>query len=918
MPEASKSTRSSRAIRQSFLDFFVERRHTVVHSASLVPASDPTLLFTNSGMVQFKDVFLGTGTRPYARAVDSQKCMRVAGKHNDLDDVGRDNTHHTFFEMLGNWSFGDYYKAEAIPWAWQWLTDVWGLPKKALYATCFSDDQGDIPQDDEAAELWRQQPGFDPSHVAFFGRGDNFWEMADVGPCGPDSELHIDRGPAACDKPRLPGHVCRLNGDCQRFVELWNLVFIQYNRRGPTALEPLPKKHVDTGMGFERLVSVLQQVGGNYETDLFQPIIRSVQRRLGHDEADVRRLWTPYRVIADHGRAAAFLIADGVVPGNTGRNYVCRMIIRRAGRFGAKAGFNGPFLADVAQTVVEEYGEVYPELVRNQSAIERTITEEEERFQRTVDTGVARLETLLAELSAAGGARLDGQRAFDLYATYGLPLEISRDIARERGLEVDEAGFRQAMESHREASAGGSGGVTALDDTAALKQVFDAWRHEGRLPPQGVAYDPYGELERDTTVAGIVSGERAVETLDAGQTGALVLPHTSFYVAAGGQVSDTGRIQSKGNGHLSWTFIVEDMREPIAGLILHVGRAESGTVHLGDAARAAIDASRRWDIMRNHTATHLLHAALRTVLGEHARQAGSLVAPDRLRFDFTHGQPLTPEQMDEIQRLVTHAILANHPLAIVEKPRRQAEAEGAMALFGETYGEMVRTISIGGAPRFSYELCGGTHVPATGVIGPFVIVREESVGAGIRRIEALTGREAQAYLERADRTLHRLAERLETTPDRSEAQLEALLSQRKELEARIAQLERSAASARLRDVPEESIGPARLLVGLIPGCTADDLRELSDPFRGRHPTHAVLLGSDGDGKPVLIASLSADLAERGLSAVDWVRTAARAIGGGGGGRPTMAQAGGKDAGALPQAIELGRQWLTAQLGDRPG
>jgi alanyl-tRNA synthetase len=913
MPAPPKSSRSSRVIRQSFLDFFVERQHTVVHSASLVPASDPTLLFTNSGMVQFKDVFLGTGSRPYVRAVDSQKCMRVAGKHNDLDDVGRDNTHHTFFEMLGNWSFGDYYKAEAIAWAWQWLTEVWRLPRKDLYATCFSDEQGVIPQDDEAAELWRQQPGFDPSHVAFFGRGDNFWEMADVGPCGPDSEVHIDRGPAACNRQGVAGHVCRINGDCQRFVELWNLVFIQYNRQGPTTLEPLPKKHVDTGMGFERLVSVLQGVDGNYETDLFQPIIRAVQRQLGHDQNQVRQLWTPYRVIADHARAAAFLIADGVVPGNTGRNYVCRMIIRRAGRFGAKAGFDGPFLAEVARTVVEEYGEVYPELARNRAAIERTLTEEEERFQRTVDTGVARLETLLADLAAGGGTRLDGPRAFDLYATYGLPLEISRDIARERGLEVDEAGFHEAMESHREASGVAAGASSAADDTVAYQATFESLRREGRLPPEGVDYDPYGDLERDTEVTALLDGGRLVETLETGRTGAVVLPRTSFYVAAGGQVADTGRITAGGKGHEAWSFVVEDMREPIAGLILHVGRVESGTVRTGQAARAAVDATRRWDIMRNHTATHLLHASLRAVLGEHARQAGSLVAPDRLRFDFTHGHPLTREQIAHVQRLVTRAILDNSALTIVQKPRRQAESEGAMALFGETYGETVRTISIGDAPRFSYELCGGTHVPATGVIGAFVIVREESVGAGIRRIEALTGREAQAYFERADGSLRRLADQLETTPERAEVQLEALLRERKSLQARMDELERSAARARLTDLPEETIGPAHALIGLIPGCGAEALRELSDPFRGRNPTHAVLLGSDGDGKPVLIASLSPDLAERGLSAVEWVRAAAGAIGGGGGGRPTMAQAGGKEADGLPKAIELGRQWLASQL-----
>jgi len=900
---------TSREIRQSFLDFFARRDHTVVHSAPLVPASDPTLLFTNSGMVQFKDVFLGTGSRPYVRAVDSQKCLRVTGKHNDLDDVGRDDIHQTFFEMLGNWSFGDYYKAEAIPWAWQLLTEAWGLPKKDLYATCFADEKGEIPRDDEAAEIWRQQPGFDPSHVAFFGRNENFWEMAEVGPCGPDSEMHIDRGPAACDKQGVPGHVCRLNGDCQRYVELWNLVFIQYNRLGPTALEPLPKRHVDTGMGFERLVSVLQGVSSNYATDLFQPILQSVQRRLKHDDAQARELWTPYRVIADHGRAAAFLIADGVVPGNTGRNYVCRMIIRRAGRFGAKAGFRGPFLAEVARTVVEEYGEVYPELVRNQAAIERTITEEEERFQRTVDTGLARLDALLAEAAAQDHGRLDGRRAFDLYATYGLPLEISRDIARERGLEVDEVGFREAMDSHREASTAGVSDRASADVAPVYSQVLDG------LQNQGVSYNPYGPLEVEGEVVALLREDESVAALEAGQQGAVVLPATSFYVAAGGQVSDTGVITST-NGS-AWEFAVHDMREPVAGVILHVGEVVRGTVRAGERARASVDAQRRWDIMRNHTATHLLHAGLRAVLGQHARQAGSLVAPDRLRFDFTHPRPLTADEIRRVQQLVTEAIFENMPLAVVEKPRQEAEGEGAMALFGETYGETVRTISIGSPRRFSYELCGGTHVRQTGDIGPFVIVREESVGAGIRRIEALTGRQAQAYFERTAEALQRVADLLETTPEQAETQVATLLRERKALEGRVSSLQRQTAGEILHRLPDEQIGDARVLIGLVPGCSADDLRALSDPFRTQHSTHAVVLGSEFDGKPVLIASLSADLTRRGMNAVDLVKTAARPIGGGGGGRATMAQAGGKDARGLPEAIELARRWIEAHLAASP-
>ncbi len=490
--KTGQNQRSSAALRQSFLDFFEARGHTIVPSMSLVPGGDQTLLFTNSGMVQFKDVFLGTGSRPYTRVADSQKCMRVAGKHNDLDDVGRDDIHHTFFEMLGNWSFGDYYKNEAIPWAWELLTEVWGLPKDKLYATCFEDEQGVIPRDDEAAEVWLKQPGFLAEHLLFFGRKDNFWEMADTGPCGPDSEIHLDRGPEYCDKPDVDGHVCSVNGDCHRYLELWNLVFIQYNRTSPTSLEPLPAKHVDTGLGFDRIVSVLQGVSSNYRTDLFMPMIERVQELAGHSEAEREAEITPYRVIADHARAAAFLIADGVVPGNMGRNYVSRMIIRRASRFGAMIGLNEPFLAEVAQTVIDEYGAAYPELKRNAHAIAETLTEEEERFHRTIDTGISHLNDLIERIRADKQITLPGEATFELYATFGLPLEITRDIARESGLEVDEAGFQAAMEAHREASSTGEGlSDRKLEQVEVFQQLYASLKAEGKLPQGRVQYDPY-------------------------------------------------------------------------------------------------------------------------------------------------------------------------------------------------------------------------------------------------------------------------------------------------------------------------------------------------------------------------------------------------------------------------------------------
>jgi alanyl-tRNA synthetase len=496
-------------IRQTFIDFFEELGHTNVPSASLVPGGDQTLLFTNAGMVQFKDIFLGTDKRPYVRAANSQKCMRVAGKHNDLEDVGRDDTHHTFFEMLGNWSFGNYYKKEAVTWAWELLTSVWGLPKDSLWVTCFMDDQGDIPPDDEAADAWRAQAGFIPSHVLFFGRKDNFWEMAETGPCGPCSEIHIDRGLAFCDKQEITGHVCKVNGDCNRFLELWNLVFIQYNRLSPTKLEPLPAKHVDTGMGFERIVSVLQGVDSNYRTDLFWPLILLTQELSGQTDEEREADLTPYRVIADHSRAAAFLIADGVVPGNLGRNYVTRMIIRRAYRFGCKIGLCEPFLANIAGKVVELYGETYPELVRNRSAIMRSITREEEQFQRTLDRATGQLESLLTELKKHNQYVLDGEQAANLYTTYGMPLEITRDIAKERGLNVDEAGFNTAMEQHRLASGAGKAmGEMGGEGVEIYQRLAAELQARGDLPAGGVDYDPYHSGNQART--GMIVANRTV------------------------------------------------------------------------------------------------------------------------------------------------------------------------------------------------------------------------------------------------------------------------------------------------------------------------------------------------------------------------------------------------------------------------
>lgn len=891
-------------IRQQFIDFFVERGHTFVPSSSLVPGGDQTLLFTNAGMVQFKDVFLGTDTRPYTRAVNSQKCMRVAGKHNDLDDVGRDDTHHTFFEMLGNWSFGDYYKKEAIAWAWELLTEVYCLEKDRLWTTCFKDDKGNIPTDDEAYNAWLAQPGFDPSHVLYFGRKDNFWEMAETGPCGPCSEIHIDRGPDFCNMRDVSGHVCQVNGDCTRFTELWNNVFIQYNRLGPDTLEPLPATHVDTGMGLDRLVAVMQGVDSNYKTDMFMPILKAVQEMTGDSDEQRDANLTPYRVIADHARGAAFLIADGVVPGNTGRNYVCRMIIRRAARFGGKIGLHKPFMARLAEVVIDQYGEFYPELRRNKTAILANLTREEERFRRTLDSGVSQLELLLAEARAAGQSVLDGRRAFDLYATNGLPVELTRDVAREQGMEVDESGFRAAMEEHRIASGAGKAfGALGGEDVDIYRAVVEELQSEGTWPTGGVQYDPYNSVELETTLLGLIRDGELVDTAAPGDKVEVILPKTGFYVEAGGQVSDTGTIISSGDTY--WEIRVDDTEKPAAGVIVHVGEVISGQPKLGDKVLAAVDRQRRQDIMRNHTATHLLHAALHEVLGSHARQAGSLVAPDRLRFDFTHPDAITSQQLEQVESIVNRAVLQDYHLNIRVKPLAEAMAEGAMALFGEKYGEMVRTITIGDADPFSYELCGGTHVDETGDIGIFLITSEGSAAAGVRRIEAVTGRAAYELVQRRFRALKHAAALLNTSmedvPTKTETLLEDLEASRKQ-NARLRQ--ETAAAQFIKDLDSvPSVGGVPVMARVLTNADADTLRAMTDRFRQRYPSGVVVLGSAVDGRPLLIASVTDDLVKHGLSAGEIVKTLGPIIGGSGGGRPQMAQAGGKDASRLSEAID---------------
>jgi alanyl-tRNA synthetase len=898
-------------IRKTFIDFFAEHKHTIVQSAPLVPGGDQTLLFTNAGMVQFKDVFLGTDIRPYTRAADSQKCMRVAGKHNDLDDVGRDDTHHTFFEMLGNWSFGDYYKNEAIAWAWQLLTEVWKLPRERLWTTCFRDDKGDIPQDDEAAQAWQKQPGIDPTHILFFGRKENFWEMAETGPCGPCSEIHYDRGESYCDKKDQPGHVCSVNGDCKRFLELWNLVFIQYNRLSPTQLEPLPAKHVDTGMGLERIVSVLQGVDSNYKTDLFTPMLDTVQRLTGDNDQERAANITPYRVIADHSRAATFLIADGVVPGNTGRNYICRMIIRRAARFGSKLGLNQPFLSQVAEAVIQTYSSFYPELARNQATILSEITREETRFQRTVEGGVTKLENMLEKVSHQKGKTLPGDQAFELYATFGLPLEITRDIARDQGLEVDEAGFRQAMEEHRLASgAGETFGELGGEDVDVYRELFETLQRDGKITPAGVSYDPYNRLEVQGNILGLIKDGQVVNRVEAGDFVEVVIPDTCFYIESGGQVSDNGEIVSADGRR--WQILIKEMRKPAAGIITHVGEVAAGEPKVGDAAIARVDSRRRLDTMRNHTATHLLHHALRTVLGDHARQAGSLVAPDHLRFDFTQPEGLTLEELERVETIVNQKILGNYQLTTTIKPIQQAIDEGATALFGEKYGEIVRNITIGAPQIFSNELCGGTHVEETSDIGVFLITSESSVAAGVRRIEAVTGREAYQLIQERFRVLNQTAVFLSSASNQLPEKAQALLSSLNSLQKENIALRQKLASADFDKALEKinHVKDINILTHKFTDADVDTLRQLVDVFRNKYSSSGVVvLASVTNGQPLTVAGVTDDLVAKGINAIDLVRFIGKQIGGGGGGKPTLAQAGGKDASKLDAALAGVEDWI---------
>jgi len=854
-------------IRTAFIEFFKSKGHTHVASSSLVPHGDPTLLFTNAGMNQFKDTFLGLEKRPYTRAVTAQKCVRAGGKHNDLDEVGFTARHHTFFEMMGNFSFGDYFKEDALAYAWEFITDPkWlGLPKERLWVTIFKDD-------DEAFRIWHEKVGIPADRIIRLGEKDNFWRMGDTGPCGPCSEIFWDMGEEhSCNHP--DGCSIATCG-CDRWREFWNCVFMQYNQT-PDGLEPLERTGVDTGLGLERMATIMQGVWTNWEIDIWQPIFRRIEELSGKKYQDGPEA-VPFRVVADHTRCCTFLIADGVRFSNEGRGYVMRRILRRAVRFGRSLGFREPFIYQVVPAVVESMGDAYPEIREQMEIIQGEIKREEERFLRTLEEGMRRLDEILRNMRQDGRTVVDGNEAFVLYDTYGFPLDIVRDVARENGFTVDEAGYQRAMDEQR-ARAKAARDVTYL--TEALAQI--AANLEGTPETQFLGYD---RLSAEAEVVAVFDEEGAPTGAGAGSSVTIVLDRTPFYAEGGGQVGDTGLLTAPG-----LTVRVEDCRKLPSGHYLHMATVEDGFLEVGLKVTAQVDEERRKAIMRNHTATHLVHKALRAVLGNHVHQAGSLVAPDRLRFDFTHTGPMTPEEIAQVEAMVNAEIGAAEPVTWREMPIDEARALGAMALFGEKYGQVVRMVEVGDG--WSRELCGGTHVSNVAEIQFCKIISESGIGGGVRRLEAVTGPRVIAYYEEAQAAHVQVEEQLRERVKELEKELARL-------RAKLAVSEVDSLISRAREV-----AGIKVVAGAAPVAEMEDLRNMTDVIRSRIGSGVVVLGASvGDAKVNLVAAVTPDLVKR-VHAGKLIKQVAQICGGGGGGRPDMATAGGKNPAKLGEALQ---------------
>jgi alanyl-tRNA synthetase len=862
---------TSAELRKAFLDFFVKQGHTAVHSSPVVPGNDPTLLFTNAGMVQFKETFLGQETRDYSRATSVQRCIRAGGKHNDLENVGYTARHHTFFEMLGNFSFGDYFKREAIQYAWQFLTEELGLPEDKLWVTVFEEDQ-------EAEDIWLKDMGVSAERFSRCGAKDNFWSMGDTGPCGPCSEIFYDHGPDVAGGP--PGSP---DEDGDRYIEIWNLVFMQFDRSEDGTLTPLPKPSVDTGMGLERLAAVMQKVHNNYDIDLFQAIVAKAAELTGEKDLTNSSL----RVIADHIRSCAFMIVDGVLPSNEGRGYVLRRIIRRAIRHGYKLGQKDVFFYRLVPTLVEQMGEAYPELVKEQANVERALKLEEERFAETLENGMKILEDDIAQLD---GTVISGSTAFKLYDTYGFPLDLTADVARERQLSVDEAGFEKEMEAQRARARSASNFASQGQHKVDYNEPTE--------------FAGYHQDEANAKVMAIFAGQESVERLAEGQEGIVILDTTPFYAESGGQVGDQGSLTEGMN-----SFHVDGCQKQ-GGTFLHIGKVTAGAISVGQTIHAHIDTKARRASERNHSATHLLHAALRQVLGTHVGQKGSLVQPERLRFDFSHFEPISAEQLLEIERLVNHNIMLNADVQMEEMDIESAKAKGAMALFGEKYGDVVRVVDMG---DFSIELCGGTHVNSTGEIGPFRITSESGIASGVRRIEAVTGEAAWQTIYDTEQVLLDIAGRLKIDKAQVDAKVTQLVNDQKELEKQLKQLQSKMASSQGDDLASavEKVGEVNVLAAQLEGADVNTLRETLDKLKDKlEPAAIVLAAVDGE-KVSLVAGVSKALTSQ-WKAGELVNHVAQQVGGKGGGRPDMAQAGGKDPSKLKEALTSVKEWVASK------
>ena len=878
---------SSKEIRSLFLRFFEEKGHTVVKSSSLVPAKDPTLLFTNAGMVQFKRVFLGEEKRPYTRATSCQKCVRAGGKHNDLENVGYTARHHTFFEMLGNFSFGDYFKKEAILFAWEFLTKWLELPVDKLWVTVFEED-------DEAAKLWHEVAGVSKDRIVRLGEKDNFWAMGDTGPCGPCSEILIDQGPdVGCGRPD-----CKVGCDCDRYLELWNLVFMQYDRDESGKLTPLPKPSIDTGMGLERISAICQGKKSNFDTDCFSGIISEISKLCGIEYGSQERMDVAMRVIADHARASAFLIADGILPSNEGRGYVLRRIIRRAVRYGRVLGLEEPFLTTVSNKVVEEMSDVYPELKDAQNFMGKVITHEEERFSETLGFGLQLLSEKIKEIKSAGKDVIDGEFIFKLYDTYGFPIDIVQDVAKEQGLKIDHSGFNEEMAKQKERSRKSA----KLGKGEKIPEIYK----ELSLQNKGKTFVGYDTLESQGTILSLLSDETPYTHVEEGFKGELVSDKTPFYAESGGQIGDRGVIESE----TGKATVLDTIKK--ADVIVHIIEVTKGSFKVGQNIHLKVDEKRRQDTARHHSATHILHAALRKVLGEHVKQAGSLVTPERLRFDFTHFSALTREEIKRIEDLVNEQILKDLPVITHVLSYDEAIKKGALAFFEEKYGDQVRVVEM---PGWSMELCGGTHVKSTGTIGLFKITGESSVASGIRRIEAVCGFSALNWVREQEDTILALQHELRCPPKEILQRVQAMEGKIKELERNIEQLRISQNASQLSNILSQAkeIDGVKVISSKIAASSPKELRELGDRLKDKlQSNYVIILGTKSNGKAMLLSLVSKELTKK-VKAGDIVKEAAKVVGGGGGGRPDMAQAGGPNPEKLNDALKGALEFIKEKL-----